>query len=208
MQAGQPAFAIDAEGNCWFVSEGQRVFGQCDAMFASMDKMRQDMMAGISEGDRAMMEQMMQSQVPQQDAVVLSSGTKQIAGYANAGYQIGSSDESCVSEQLLEEIESEMGKSYIMELQTIFGARKAPMGMRDPTQEAIVEISKKGFSMENRLRMAAIQGMNAAMLEPIPKEQRDQIMAQLGATGAGQMQGSRVIKVDTNGVMPALDLTQ
>jgi hypothetical protein len=207
VEAGGPAFGVDAEGNCWFVSDGQRVFGQCDSMFASMDKMREDAMAGMSERDRTLMEQMLQSQLPQQAPEVASSGTKQIAGYANECYKIGASHEICVSTQLLEEVEREMGKSYFMELQTQFGASDGPMGMRNPTQEAILALSKKGFPMEDRQRVSAIPGMNAAMLQQLPKAQRDQILQQMGAVGAGQMQGSQVTMVDKNGVMPELDFS-
>lgn len=209
VEAGQPAFGVDADGNCWFIDDGQRVFGKCDDMFESMDKMRQEMMAGMSERDRAMMQQMMQSRAPKQAPRIVKSGTKQIAGYSTQCHKIGSTREVCTSEKLLKEIKREMGSSFFMELQAKFGQSASQTSMHNPEQDAILELSKQGFPMEDMQRVTAMPGMSTAMLQYIPEAQRAEIMKQMGGTaGAGEMQGNRVIKVDMNGVMPKVDMSR
>ena len=208
VESGQPAFGVDADGNCWFIDDGKRVFGKCGAMFASMDKMREEMMAGMSEGDRAMMQQMMRSRAPKQAPKIVKSGSKQIAGYSTQCHKIGSTREICTSERLLKEIKREMGSSFFMELQAKFGKSAEQMGMHNPEQDAIIKLSKQGFPMEDMQQVTAMPGMSSAMLQYLPEAQRAEIMKQMGAAGAGGMQGSRVIKVDKNGVVPKVDMSR
>ena len=204
VEDGQPAFGVDADGNCWFIQETQRVFGKCDSMFDSMDKMRQDMMAGMSEQERAMM----QSRAPMHKPQIVSSGSKQIAGYSTQCHKIGSAREVCTSEKLLEEIKREMGSSYFMDLQTKFGQSGKQMGTNNPELDAVIELYKQGFPLEDMQQVTAMPGMNSAMLQYIPEVQRAEIMKQMGITGEGKMMGSRVVAVDKNGSMPKVDLSR
>jgi hypothetical protein len=208
VEDGQPAFGVDADGNCWFINEGQRVFGKCDTMFDSMDKVRQEMMAGMSEQERAMMQQMMRSNAPKQGPEIVKSGSKQIAGYSAQCHKIGSARELCTSDKLLKEIKREMGNSYFMDLQAKFGQSETRMGMNNPEQDAIFKLYKQGFPMEDMQQVTAMPGMSSAMMQFLPEAQRAEIMKQMGATGEGKMQGSRVIKVDKKGNMPKVDLSR
>ena len=208
VEDGNPSFGVDGDGNCWFIDDSQRVFGKCESMFDSMDKMRQDMMAGMSDQERAMMQLMMQSRPPMQRPEVVKSGSKQIAGYSTECHKIGSAREVCISEKLLEEIKREMGSSYFMDLQAKFGQSEKQMGMGNPELDAVIELYKQGFPMEDMQRVTAMPGMNSAMLQFIPEAQRAEIMKQMGAAGEGKMQGSRVAAVDKNGSMPKVDLSR
>lgn len=53
-----------------------------------------------------------------------------------------------------------------------------------------------------------IPGVNEAMLQFVPEEQRKEIMQHMGGAGAGGAQGRKVVIVDKNGAMPKLDLSR
>ena len=210
MEADQPAFGIDAEGNCWFIEGGQRVLGKCDEMFESMNGFREQAMAGMSEADRVMMQQMLQANRPQQALKVVKSGSKRIADYPSECHKIGDMREICVSAELLKELEQEMGGSAFMKMQDGFGQSTPGMGVDDPTMQAVMNLSKQGFPMSDMERSpGGIPGMNAAMLQFIPEAQRNEIMQQMGnPDAAGGMQGRKVVRVDKQGAMPKVDLSR
>jgi hypothetical protein len=73
----------------------------------------------------------------------------------------------------------------------------------------MAELAERGFPMLDIQKMAAMPGLDPAVLQYLPEAQRTQIMSQMGIAGGGEkMQGTRVIRVDRNGTMPGLDLSR
>lgn len=207
MQSGQPAFGADASGNCWFVERDRLVFDQCTQMLDSMSSMRDQAMAGMSSGDRAMMEQMMGMQ--RNVAVnVRASGKRTIAGYEAECHMIGDSHEVCVSAGLLDEIKNEMGDSRFSEMVQRFQKSGAEMVGNDSQLSALQDLFERGYPMLNMRKTGGMPGMNQSMMQFIPEAQRAQIMQQMAASGMPQQeQGSRVVSVEKGVSMPSVDLS-
>lgn len=208
LENGQPAFGVDASGNCWFI-EGQRlVFDTCAQMLDSARGMRDQAMAGLSEQERAMVQQMMAAQGG--GAVsVRPKGERTIAGYTASCHAIGDSREVCVSPQLLDEVKQEMGRSRFADMMQRFQNSASEMVGENPQARALGELFERGFPMSDMQQSAGIPGMNPAMMQFIPEAQRAQIMQQMGAAGAGGgMQGTRVTGVDKQVSMPKVDFSR
>lgn len=203
---GKPEFGIDAAGNCWFIDSGQLVSDRCEQMLESMSSMREQAMAGMSARDRAMMEQMMAGQRRAAPSV-RAIGQRTIAGYAAQCHAVGDAREVCVSRQLLDEVMAEMGNDRFTRMMQRFQDSAGGMGNADAQPDAVAELFTQGYPVSDMHKALAMPGMNAAMLEYLPKAQRAQIMQQMGGAGAQQMRGSRVVGVDKGARMPALDLS-
>lgn len=208
VQDGQPAFGVDAAGNCWFVERDRLVFDSCEAMLDSMKGMRDQAMAGISAGDRAMMQQMMG--MKSDGAVrVQAVGERTIAGYSSTCHTIGDAREVCVSKTLLDEIMNEMGNERFAQMMQRFQDSAASMGADDSQTKAVTRLFEEGYPMSDKQKAAAIPGMNPAMLKFLPEAQRAEIVRQMGAAGAGQQaRGSQVTAVDKRVSMPNPDLSR
>lgn len=203
----RPTFGIDAGGQCWFVDDGQRVSGKCTEMFESMEKFRAQAMAGLTERDRVIMQQMMGQGGVAQEIRVVESGNKSIAGYEARCYRVGTSREVCTSAALLEDITDEMGNSDFMDLQTKFGESAQGFGMANAEVDAVAALQQHGYPMLDLQQPGAIPGINPTMMQFIPEAQRTELMKQMGA-GGGAMQGTRVVSVDKQGTLPQLDLSR
>lgn len=207
IEGGRPAFGVDASGNCWFIEDQQLVFDSCAQMLDSVSGMREQAMAGMSEQDRAMMQQMMDMQRGT-GMSVRPAGERTIAGYASNCHAIGDSREVCVSALLLDEIKQEMGRSRFADMMQRFQNSASEMTGEDPQARALGEVFERGFLMSDMQKSTGIPGMNSAMLQYIPEAQRAQIMQQMGAADAGgKMQGTRVTKVSKGATMPKVDLS-
>ena len=204
---GRPTFGIDTGGQCWFVDDQQRVSGECSEMFKSMEGFRSQAMSGMSERDRALMQQMMGQGRSGQEATVTESGSKSIAGYEARCYKIGSSREVCTSAALLDDIKGEMGNSDFMDLQTKFGESAKDVGMANAEIAAVTALQRQGYPMLDMQQQTAVPGINAQMMQFIPEAQRAEILNQMGV-GDGAMSGTRVLSVDKQGALPQLDLSR
>lgn len=207
LQSGQPAFGADAAGNCWFVERDRLVFDKCTQMLDSMSSMRDQAMAGISDRDRAMMQQMMGAQ--HKAAVdVRPTGARTIAGYDTECHAVGDSRELCISARLLDEIKSEMGESRFSEMMQRFQKSGSEMGGNDSLVRAMQGLYERGYPMSDMRKAGGMPGMNQAMMQLIPEAQRAQVMQQMAASGMSQQeQGSRVISVQKGVSMPNVDLS-
>jgi len=203
-----PSMGVDRDGNCWFVQNRRVVTDPCEQMLDSVKGMREQAMAGLSAEERAMMERAMQMQQAARPASLSKAPGRKIAGYQTECYLIGSDHEVCVSEKLLEEIRDEMGESPFLEVFRRFGESAGEMGGDNPETKAMAELAERGFPMLDQRKVAAMPGLDPAMLGFLPEAQRAQIMRQMGDAGGQKIQGTRVIRVNNRGQMPELDLSR
>ena len=209
MLGDKPSMGVDRGGNCWFVQHRQVVSDPCEQMLQSVSTMREQALAGLSAEERAMMERAMQMQNAAPPASVTRSTDRKIAGYVSECHLIGGNREVCISETLLREIKEEMGDSPFLEVFRRFGESAGEMGGDSPETKAMAELAERGFPMLDMQKMAAMPGLDPAVLQYLPEAQRTQIMSQMGIAGSGEkMQGTKVISVDRNGTMPGLDLSR
>jgi len=209
MLGDKPSMGVDREGNCWFVQHRQVVSDPCEQMLQSVSSMRERAMAGLSAEERAMMERAMQMQNSAPPASVTRSADRKIAGYASECHLIGGDREVCISEKLLYEIKEEMGDSPFLEVFRRFGESAGAMGGDTPETKAMAELAERGFPMLDMQKMAAMPGLDPAVLQSLPEAQRTLIISQMGvAAGGEKMQGTKVIRVKRNGTMPGLDLSR
>ncbi len=138
---------------------------------------------------------------------------KEVAGQRIAGlsgnrcYEVGGpSHIICINEKLLGKVKREMGSDFYRRMQERFGSMAKDMGMEDMAESALARLGEKGYVMKD-LQAASPMGMNAAMLQYLPPEQREEIMKHMNAGGSGQMQGLTVTSVNENGSIPPLDLS-
>ncbi len=211
MENGRPSVGIENDGNCWFVAENQRVQGRCEDMLNSMKNMRERMMSGLSEQDRAMVQQMQSRYMQMQKAPAIKEvAAQRIAGLDARCFEIGGSSHLiCTNEGLLKKIEREMGSDFYRRLKDQFGGMAEDMGMEGMQESALAKLGEKGFIMKDVQAALPMGGMNTAMLQYLPPEQREAVMNQLAAAGAGggEMQGLTVTSVDENGSIPPLDFS-
>jgi hypothetical protein len=209
MRGDKPSMGVDREGNCWFVQHRRVVSDPCEQMLQSVSSMREQAMAGLSAEERAMMERALQIQNSAPPASITKSADRKIAGYASECHRIGDNREVCISEKLLREIKEEMGESPFLEVFRRFGESAGEMGGDNPETKAMAELAERGFPMLDMRKVAAMPGLDPAVLQSLPEAQRTQILSQMGGTLGGQkMQGTKVIRVDRNGKMPGLDLSR
>lgn len=209
MLGDKPSMGVDRGGNCWFVQHRQVVSDPCEQMLQSVSTMREQALAGLSAEERAMMERAMQMQNAAPPASVTRSTDRKIAGYVSECHLIGGNREVCISETLLREIKEEMGDSPFLEVFRRFGESAGEMGGDSPETKAMAELAERGFPMLDMQKMAAMPGLDPAVLQYLPEAQRTQIMSQMGIAGSGEkMQGTKVISVDRDGTMPGLDLSR
>lgn len=209
MLGDKPSMGVDRGGNCWFVQHRQVVSDPCEQMLQSVSTMREQALAGLSAEERAMMERAMQMQNAAPPASVTRSTDRKIAGYVSECHLIGGNREVCISETLLREIKEEMGDSPFLEVFRRFGESAGEMGGDSPETKAMAELAERGFPMLDMQKMAAMPGLDPAVLQYLPEAQRTQIMSQMGIAGSGEkMQGTKVIRVDRDGTMPGLDLSR
>jgi hypothetical protein len=209
MRDDRPSMGVDREGNCWFVEHRRVVSDPCEEMLQSVDAMREQVMASLSEEDRAMMQRAAEMQRTAAPAVVTSLGERKIAGYSVLCHRIGAKREVCTSEKLLQKIRAEMGDSRFLELFQRFGRSAGEMGGETPESKAVIELASRGFPMLDMQSVVATPGLDPAVLQYLPEAQRTQIMSRLGsATGGEKMRGTQVIRVVTDVKMPDFDLSR
>lgn len=205
---GQPLFGIEKDGTCWFVAEGRRITDSCKKMAGGMQGVQEKMLSGLSAEERAMMQQMGMFGAAQAPQIKEVAGQR-IAGIdGNRCYEIGGpSHQICINESLQEKIKREMGSDFFVDMQTRFQEMANMAGSGELS--AIIELSQRGFVMKDVQAATAIPGLNPAMLQLLPPEQREQIMAEMPGAGmsGGGMQGEVVTAVDEGGAFPALDLS-
>ncbi|MGB5764726.1 MAG: hypothetical protein WBM58_19460 [Sedimenticolaceae bacterium] len=209
MRDDKPSMGIDAQGNCWFLDGGQRIFDTCEEMLQSMNAMKEQVMAGLSAEDRAMMERAMEIQSAASPVSLTIIGNRKIAGYIADCYAVGAQREVCISTSLLDEIKQEMGSGRFAEMLKRFGESAAEMGAENPESKALKELSEKGFPMLDMQQVTAPPGLNSSMLKFLPEAQRNEIMEQLDSSGVTtQMKGNQVSRVQKNVTMPNLDFSR
>lgn len=207
MQGGAPAFGVDATGNCWFVQNGQLVSDPCDTVFDTMSEMREQAMSGMTVDQRNMMEEMMRKSAAAEVPEIRSLGSRTIAGYPADCHLINGMREVCLSEKLKLEVEREVGGSKGMEMFEKMGDSARQMAGPNPAAEAVTDLMKQGYPLSDKQKQSAMPGMNPAMLQYLPEDQRAEIMQQMNAAGADQpMVGSVVRKVEKGVSMPDLNL--
>lgn len=209
MRADKPSMGVDREGNCWFVEHRRVVSDPCEQMLQSVNALREQAMAGLSAEERAMMERALKMQNAARPANVTKSANRKIAGYATECHLIGSGREVCISGKLMQEIKEEMGDSPFLEVFQRFGESAGEMGADSPETKAMTELAKRGFPMLDMKKMAAMPGVDPAVLQYLSEAQGAQIMRQMGGAGGPQrMQGTKVTRVERNAKMPELDLSR
>ena len=202
VESGRPAFGVDNRGNCWFV-EGQRLVSDaCETMLGAAAQMRDEALAGLGPRERAMLEQMTGPKAA--PAAPRRTGETTVAGYPAECYAVGDSREVCISPRLLGDVMREMGEGPFQSLFQRFGQTGFGPGGPDPA----AGLFERGFPVRDLVRAPAIPGLDPAMLQFLPAQQRAQLMQQLGASGSGAMQGSQVVAVERNVPMPAVDLSR
>jgi len=92
-------------------------------------------------------------------------------------------------------------------MQERFGNMAKDMGMEDLQESALAKLGEQGYVMKDVQTASPMGGMNAAMLQYLPAEQRAEIMKHMNAGGSGEMQGLTVTSVNENGSIPPLDLS-
>ena len=208
---GQPGFGIEKDGSCWFVAENQRVRGGCDEMMNSVKDTREQMMAGLSEQERAMMQQMQSRYMQQKKAPEIKEvASQRIAGLdGNRCYEVGGPNHLvCVNKKLLDKVKKEMGGDFYQEMQARFADMADDMGMGGMGESALARLGKQGVVMKDVQTSMAMGGMSMDMLNFLPPEQREAIMQQMKSAGAGaEMQGMTVTSVNENGSIPSLNLS-
>ena len=209
MRGDMPSMGVDREGNCWFVQHRRVVFDSCEQMLQAVDSMRERLMAGLDEADRATMERALEVQKQLPAAGVRELGDKKIAGYAARCFQVGRGRELCTSEKLLQEVRTEMAESQFFNWFRRFGESAGEMGGNDPETRAVAELATGGFPMLDRRAVTKIPGIEPEVLEDLPEAQRKRIIAGIGDPAARQrMRGTRVTAVDRRAEMPKLDLSR
>jgi hypothetical protein len=208
---GRPGFGIEKDGTCWFIAEQQRVAGPCDDMVSSMKDMRSKMMSDLSEQERAMVQQAQSRFTQMQQAPQLKEAAGQrIAGLdGNRCFEVGGpSHLVCIHEGLLKKIQAEMGGDAYRRMEQRFAGMAKDMGLEGMEESALAKLGEQGYITKDVQAAMPMGGMNTAMLQYLPPEQREAVMKQLGAAvGGGEMQGVTVVSVDENGSVPPLNLS-
>lgn len=209
MRNDRPAMGVDRQGNCWFLEHRRVVSDPCENMLQSMYAVREQAMASLSEEDRAMMRRALEMQRSAPPATVTSLGQRRIAGYSAECHRVGADREICTSEKLLQEVKAEMGDSRFFELFQQFGRSAGEMGGETPESKAVSELAGRGFPVLDMQQVAAMPGLDPAVLQYMPEAQRAQIMSRLGnATGGKKKHGTKVTRVVKDIPMPEVDLSR
>ena len=209
MRGDLPAMGVDREGNCWFVQHRRVVFDACERMLQAVDGVREDLMAGLSAEDRAVMERAAEVQNRLPPATTRPSGEARIAGYQTECHRVGERREICISAVLLEEIRAEMGDSRFFAWFRRFGEAAGELGGNDPETRAVAALAARGFPMLDRRWVESAPGIDPEILQSLPQAQRARIVAGIGDPGEPRrVRETRVTGVDRWAEMPQLDLSR
>lgn len=214
MDGNRPTFGVDAQGNCWFVEQERYISDPCETMFNAIQDIQKQAMAGLSDRDRAAMQEFMAAGADAPKPNVAPAGNRSVAGYEAACVLINELHEVCTSRGLMDDILKEMGSSEFLTIVKQMSNSVRGMGMPNPEADVVAGLMEQGYPVWDKKRQMGMPGMpgmpamTPEMLQFLPPDQRAQMMQQFGGNAAGApMVGREVTSVD-RGEMPKTDFSQ